>query len=236
MAWALRLLCPRDGYQTFARVYAYFRWVDDWVDVPDRALLGAAAFVRAQAQALGQARPGAPEPERALGRVRSDPVWWPRIESAVRLMLEALAFDAARGREPQPEAAIEAQIARVGDAYLAAVWACSGAPGRVPAGLLPLARGATRAHLVRDQEIDAQLGYCNVPAERVAGASPTAEELAAWSRDFAGRAARELASGRAALGLAPWRTRLLLTLYAWKYARLAQRLIRSGSPASATAG
>lgn len=214
---ALRFCCPAEGFQAFISVYAYFRWADDEIDRPGRDPVRTTAFAEARLAALHADDLGPSLPERALAAVWRDPVWGARVRPSVLRMWEALAFDAGRTADPASVAEVEAQIARVGDAYLFALWGCSGAEGEAPPALYGLARGATRAHLVRDLHVDLAIGYRNVPVGM---------EHAAWSADFAKRALVEIAAGRAALpAVTRRRTRWLLAIYAWKYERLALRLL-----------
>lgn len=217
-ALALRLACPREGYLAFARVYAYFRWADDVVDAPGRDPAAVARFVVSQRALLAGARASSDRAEHALAAALDGPLG-PRLRPAVDRMWAALAFDAARGPAPLPAADLDAQVARVGDAYLHALWVCSGADGAPPAGVLALARAATLVHVLRDLEVDRALGYVNTPPE----VGP--EALAEWVAARSDEAAALFAAGIAALpSVRPWRTRWLLAVYAWRYRRVLARI------------
>ncbi|MFZ5476744.1 MAG: squalene/phytoene synthase family protein [Myxococcota bacterium] len=211
-AWlALRLFCTGEGFVAFTRVYGYFRWADDVVDAPDRDRARVAAFVDRQRAIVAGASPEEP-PERALALALAASPW---VRPAVERMWEALAFDAARDATPLTSDELAAQVARVGDAYLAALWACAGEAGDPPGGLAALSRAATLAHVLRDVEVDRRLGYVNVT-----DAAATASE-----------AARLFAEGDRALATLPWgRARLLVGLLAWRYRRLLARAVSPGPP------
>jgi hypothetical protein len=139
------------------------------------------------------------------------------VRAVITPMLAALAFDAARPPVPTPAADVVAQAERVGDAYLLALWRAFRTPGQPPEGLAELARAACLMHLLRDRRIDRALGYDNRPP--LPSGEPQPEE--AWVHEVAADAARRFALGRAALGAVPGlRLRLVLRLYAWRYARI----------------
>ncbi|MCB9688727.1 MAG: hypothetical protein H6738_18775 [Alphaproteobacteria bacterium] len=207
----LRWCLPEDGLRTFAAAWVYFRWADDLVDAPDRDPAEVRRFVADQAALLAGARDAARLEEEALVACLADPVRGPAMRTACARMLEALRFDAHRPpRSLAPE--LEAQIARIGDAYATALWACAHegrAPTDVPAAACALARAATAAHQVRDLHLDLRLGYDNVPEGEERG--PT--WVAARKVEVDARFARWLPGLR---GLS-WRPRWAFRLLAWKY-------------------
>lgn len=216
--WVMRGLSP--GWRAYVEVYAYFRWADDRVDAPGRDPRAVQAFVADQARLWRGERDATELPEVALVRALDR---YPALSGAVHRMGEALTFDAHRDARPLPARDLDAQVERVGDAYLAALWACGGESGPPPEGLSGLSRAATRAHLLRDRELDEALGYVNRPP----GPDGAPIPVAAWTAALVARARAEAATGHAALRRVPWgRTRVLLGLWAWRYARLLERLTR----------
>lgn len=211
-AWLLRLLAPSAGWREFTRLYVFFRWLDDEVDAPGRDPVAVAALVVSQAALVeGGGAPARPEEAVLVAALRADPT----VRAVITPMLAALAFDAARPPGPTPTADVVAQAERVGDAYLLALWRAFAAPGRPPEGLAELARAACLMHLLRDRHIDRALGYDNRPPLPSGGAQADAD----WVHDVSADAARRFALGRAALGAVPGlRLRLVLRLYAWRYA------------------
>jgi hypothetical protein len=204
LAWCL----PADGFRTFAAAWVYFRWADDVVDAPGRDPAEVRRFVASQAGLLAGLRPAAGEEEGALLACLGDPRRGSAMARACGRMLEALRFDAHR--PPRlPEAELEAQIARIGEAYATALWACADGPSEPSPAACALARAATAAHQVRDLRVDLELGYDNVPE----GSERGPAWVAARAVEVDGRFARWLPGLR---GLAPrvaWAFRLL----AWRY-------------------
>ncbi len=213
-AWLLRLLAPSAGWIEFTRLYAFFRWLDDAVDAPGRDPAAVGALVASQAALVGGRRtPVCPEEAGLVDALAADPA----VRAVVTPMLAALAFDAARPPGPTPAADVVAQAERVGDAYLLALWRAFRTPGQPPEGLAELARAACLMHLLRDRHIDRALGYDNRPP--LPSGEPQPE--AAWVHDVATDAARRFARGHAVLRRVPGlRLRLVLRLYAWRYARI----------------
>lgn len=212
----LRLACPADTYAAFAATWAYFRWADDTVDVPGRDAAAAAAFVADQRALLTGARAPARPEEVAWQHALAHPTAGEALRAASLGMLDALAWDATRAATPPPRAEIDAQIARIGDAYVRAVWACTGAPGEPVPAAFALARAATAAHHVRDRHEDLALGYCNAAADDLAGpVGPAA--LDAWAARRRGEIDADFARALGGLAGVPWRTRLVLVALGWRY-------------------
>jgi phytoene/squalene synthetase len=229
--WAVRLLCRREGFLRFCRVYSYFRWADDIVDAPGRDPSRVREFIARQQRLFGGAEQPSHEGERALSAALNEEA--PRIlRASVGGMLRALAFDAWRESRPLTQDELDAQVARIGDAYLAGILACSGHEEEVPAEVLPLSRAATATHYVRDLFIDRNLGYFNLPREAAGrfgidpeqfderAVAPYAverlKEISGWFGGARGSISR-LSTGRA---------RSLVRLLTAKYGRLAQRLAK----------
>lgn len=213
-AWLLRLLAPRAGWREFERLYRYFRWADDVVDAPGRDPAAVRRFLDTQRALLAGEREAEAPPERALAAALARD---PAVREVALPMLEALAFDASRPPGPTDATLVRAQAARVGDAYLLALWRCFGAAGAPPPDLAMLARAACLMHLLRDRHIDRALGYENRPP--LPSGEPQADED--WVRELSAEAAAGFARGRACLpAVRGWRLRLVLALQAWRYARI----------------
>ncbi|GDX80775.1 hypothetical protein LBMAG42_25860 [Deltaproteobacteria bacterium] len=213
--WALWLALPASGLATFERLYAYFRWADDVVDAPGRRQAEVALFVERQMLVVaGRTAPKTPG-EHAI-RAVLDGQDGVRLLAVVEEMLAALRFDTDRGPAPIPADALLAQAARVGGAFVNAVWICAGEPGALPVGVDQLAEAACLAHVIRDREIDRALGYENRPAS--ASGAPVDE--AEWIRALTADADARFGKGETSLS-APmrWRTRWLLRQYAERYRR-----------------
>ncbi len=223
--WLMRLFAAPAGHRRFCLVYACFRWADDIVDAPGRAADHVRPFVERQRERVGDAV----EPQEGLARRCLEIALseCPALGAAVSGMWDALSWDAHRGSEPHARAEIEAQIGRIGDAYargLIASLECEATPA-----IFEAARAATGVHQVRDVWIDRDLGYCNVPAEDLAGiewAKATGGDLAPWVKARCGAMIIALDHAAAGLGgVRPLRAWVVLRLYIWKYRRLALALM-----------
>lgn len=219
----MRLLAPAAGYRDFARVYAYFRVADDVVDAPGRDAAAVAAFVAAERAWLVTAAPEGPVARVALGLALRDR---PALRGPVEGMWASLAFDAARGPGPLPAPVLDAQVRRIADAWLGAFAACLGFAPTPALGALVAA--ATATHHLRDLELDATLGYDNVPDD-VPGDHADRAALAGWIAARAAALRPAFAAGLAEARRAPsWRARLLLGLLGRRYRALLDRMAPPG--------
>lgn len=211
-------VCERSHWDAFACVWSYFRWADDIVDAPNRDAAAVQAFVADQSTLLAGEREAEALAEVALQHALAHPAVGTRLHAASVTMLAALAFDAARGPEPMPAAALDAQLDRIGGAFAEAVWACTGAAGSASEPARSLARCATAAHHLRDLHEDLALGYCNVSVEDV-GAGLSGSAMAVWAQRRANTVDAAFAEGLRGLGGTPLRTRAPLTILALAYRR-----------------
>jgi phytoene/squalene synthetase len=222
MAIALAMGCPPRGFVVASAVYAYFRWADDVVDAPGRDPAAVQRFMERQADIIQGAIPPVHPAERALRWALAHPDLGPRLLAPVSRMAEALGYDAHRGAGPIPEAELQRQVERIGDAFVGAVWVCSGAEGRPSEPALLLARAATATHMLRDRVEDQALGYCNLPRERFGTtAPPPGPALGAWLEERATELEGWFAAGlEASAGIQPARTRRLVRLLGERYRRV----------------
>lgn len=219
----LRLACPAEGHRAFIGIYDYFRWADDVVDAPDRDPAAVQRFVHAQRALVDSARPPETPLEAGLVGVLASPERGAALRPAVVGMLDALAHDAGRGTEATAPEDLERQICRIGDAYLDALWCCTGAVGVPEPALYELSRAATLTHVLRDLEVDRRLGYCNLPPEvaRSVADSLDRPEVAAWVHARCDEADARFGRGAGALAaVRPWRARWLIASFAWRYRRI----------------
>jgi phytoene/squalene synthetase len=226
MALALAVCCPPRGFLLASAVYAYFRWADDIVDAPGRDASAVRRFMGDQAAIIeGSADPRQPA-ERALRRALADRRLGPRLLPAVERMAQALAYDACRGQGPIPEAELQRQVERIGDAFVEAIWVCSGGRGRPSSPALLLARAATATHMLRDRIEDQSLGYCNLPREQFGATVPTpGPALEAWLAVRRAELEAWFAEGLAAVDSIPERrTRALVRLLGERYREVLEDL------------
>jgi phytoene/squalene synthetase len=236
LALALALCCPPRGFGLACAVYAYFRWSDDLVDAPGRDPDAVRGFTARQDGLIrGAASPEHPA-EHALRRALLDPGLGPRLLPAVVRMAQALDYDAHRGPGPIPEAELERQVERIGDAFVEAIWVCSGAPGTPSPAALLLARAATATHMLRDHQEDLALGYCNLPRETFGDSPPTpGPELEAWWQARAAQLERWFEEGLADAASIPTpRTRRLVLMLGRRYRSVLRELSAASPPARGT--
>jgi phytoene/squalene synthetase len=230
MALALASGCPPRGTLRANAVYGYFRWADDVVDAPDREDSAVQRFMVRQEDIIHGRTPALHPAEGALRWALTQPGTGPRLQAPVKLMAEALSYDAYRAPGPIPAADLQQQVERIGDAFVGAIWVCSGAEGNPSDAALLLARAATATHMLRDREEDALLGYHNLPREHFGDVAPTTgPELEAWLTARAVEVQGWFADGLASCDdIRPPRTRRLVTLLGRRY----QRTLRGISPPS----
>ena len=208
-------------------VYAGFRALDDRVDAPQPVEDEVDAVRRGLEELLsGGALPVDDPPFAALAAAQGGELG-EAIAPGVALMARSLLWDLERRHQRVSAHALDAQVARIGDAYLHALWVCSGAPGAPPPELCQLSRAATVAHQLRDLEEDLALGYVNVPEDvlqdlgfghALPEGGAARRVLAPWIASQVEEAGALFARGEAALRALPWsRRRLLLTAFTRKY-------------------
>src|SRR5574340_42150 len=168
---ALLVKAPRqkDAY----RAYAYFRWVDDWLDASARQAADRLTFVRRQNDLVERAYRGAcparasAEEQLLIDLIRSDANPSSSLAAYIRNMMSVMAFDAVRRGRLITQAELAAYQRSLAVAVTEAVYyfmdAEDAAP-RTPQTYL----GVTAAHIthmLRDTHDDLAAGYYNVPVE-----------------------------------------------------------------------
>ena len=225
-SWLLWLLCDEQGYRHFCDVYDYFRWADDIVDDPERARADATMFITDQLAMLQGERAPRTALERGVTQALAAPQRGERLRSVALRMARALEFDAARSSSPIRRFDLESQLRRIGEAYADALWICTGAHASAPPEARLLGVAATRVHVLRDLSLDLSIGYCNVPIETLEALRITPSELPdqRFVIQEAIQAEADFAEGLANL-TGPWRTRLLMTIYALRYRGVLRSLL-----------
>ncbi len=169
----IRWLVDRGRADDAFRAYAYFRWVDDIVDVapPDRP--AHLQFLAHQRQLIGKLLTGTvpdnllPEEQMLADLIASRRDQHPGLGSYIDNMMAVMEFDAdRRGR-----LITQAELERYTSLLATAVWDCieyfighahcyPDGPARTQA-----AAGAHIVHLLRDTEADLAASYFSVPRE-----------------------------------------------------------------------
>jgi phytoene/squalene synthetase len=175
--YTIRLLADRDRQLDAYRAYAYFRWVDDWLDQPGLAQSERLAFIQRQEWLVNGAYRGERpadliSQERVIadliqGVVQSDVEEHSGLQSYIRNMMAVMAFDADRRWRRISERELEQYTLDLATAVTDALHYFIGherAPSQAPARYFP-AIGAHITHMLRDTIEDLALGYFNIPHE-----------------------------------------------------------------------
>ena len=171
--YTIRFLADHDRVSDAYRAYAYFRWVDDWLD---RATLEKAeriAFVKRQ-QALVdccyQARwpcDLAAEERILVDLIRSDKEQNSGLQSYVRNLMAVMVFDAQRRGRLIAQEELAEYSRRLSTAVTEALHFFIGHPDYSPSSEARYAAvtAAHITHMLRDTFEDITAGYFNIPCE-----------------------------------------------------------------------
>ncbi|MBN1890053.1 MAG: squalene/phytoene synthase family protein [Thermoflexales bacterium] len=184
--YTIRLLVDRDLVDDAYRAYAYFRWMDDWLDEEMRPRPERLAFVKRQ-QALLESCSGGDPPadlvpeERLLADLLSkDLTGFAKhpgakrrgqnlsgLQAYVHNMMAVMAFDAERRGQLVSRRELDAYTRWLAVAVTEALHYFIGHDGASPQGEIRYlaATGAHITHMLRDALDDAEMGYYNVPRE-----------------------------------------------------------------------
>jgi phytoene/squalene synthetase len=186
--YTIRLLADRDRQHDAYRAYAYFRWVDDWLDQPGLAQPQRLAFLQGQQRLVTCGYRGAwpdellPEERLVVELIQSDPDEHNGLHSYISNMMAVLAFDANRRWRQISAVQLGQYTFNLATAVTDALHyfiGHEGAPRQAHARYFP-AIGAHITHMLRDTVEDVSLGYFNIPREylQAQGIDPGAVESA----------------------------------------------------------
>jgi phytoene/squalene synthetase len=175
--YTIRLLADRDRQHDAYRAYAYFRWVDDWLDQPTLAQPQRVAFLQRQQRLVTcsyrDARLNAllPEERLVVELIQSDPDEHSGLHSYITNMMAVMAFDTNRRWRQSSALELDQYTLYLATAVTDALHYFIGhedAPCHAHARYFP-AIGAHIAHMLRDTVEDVGLGYFNIPREFLQG-------------------------------------------------------------------
>jgi phytoene/squalene synthetase len=238
IAW----LVDRDLRDQAFRAYAYFRWVDDTIDLASTGCRARLRFAARQRRLLRRLQAGslpeglAPE-ERLLADLvcaaRDD---HPGLHSYLEKMMAVMEFDATRrGRLIRAE-----ELDRYSDLLSTAVMDALayfiGHDHVYPSGKgrILAACGAHIAHMLRDTHDDLQAGYFNIPREVLEGQRLSPADVArpayrAWVRERVILALDCLAEGKRYIRqMGNARSQLAGYLYCARFEAVLRRIERDG--------
>lgn len=203
------LLVDRERTPDAYRAYAYFRWVDDWLDQAARPRAQREAFVRRQKTLIDECYAGAPtsrttaEEQLLVDLIRGDSASDSGLARYVHNMMAVMAFDAERRGRLISQAELQTYQRSLAVAVTEALHYFIGHDQRTPQtdGRYLSVTAAHITHMLRDTHDDIRAGYFNVPVEflRAHDLSPfdtTGRSFQTWVQMRAGLARRLFEAGR----------------------------------------
>jgi phytoene/squalene synthetase len=171
--YTIRLLVDHERTLAAYRSYAYFRWVDDWLDRPTSERTERLDFITRQQDIIasvycGQPRSDLTREERlALDLIRSDKQPASGLQSYISHMMAVMAFDANRRGRWVSEQELDQYTQDLSIAVTEALHYFIGHNDSPPLSesRYSAAMGAHVTHMLRDTFEDITLGYFNVPHE-----------------------------------------------------------------------
>lgn len=167
------LMVDRDLIDDFFRAYAYFRWVDDFIDIYTHSTEERIAFMDRQKGLIDRfynrgAEDGlAPQEQIAADLIRDDRSPTSGLQSFIRNMMTLIEFDAQRKGRLITEEELRWYTQRLGFSVTDGIqyFVGNGHPYPRAEGQYLAAMGAHIAHLLRDMLNDIADGFVNIPSE-----------------------------------------------------------------------
>lgn len=181
--YTIRFLVDRPMVDDAFRAYAYFRWVDDWLDQQARPRVQRLAFVARQRALIDRCYSGRaladlqPEERLLADLIRRDMEKNSGLRAYVRNMLAVMAFDADRRGRLISQRQLDDYTHWLAVAVTEALHHFIGHNNASPRGetRYRAVTGAHITHMLRDALEDADAGYYNIPREVL-----TANGIAPW--------------------------------------------------------
>jgi phytoene/squalene synthetase len=198
--YTIRFLVDTGLVEDAYRAYAYFRWVDDWLDQEPRPRAERLAFVQRQQAVIdvGACRDPLPDPtpeERlVVDLVRRDTAKNSGLHTYIRNMMAVMAFDADRRGQLISRRELNDYTHWLAVAVTEALHYFIGHNCASPHGEIRYmaVSGAHITHMLRDALEDAQAGYYNIPCEVLAADGITPWDVASSAyRDWVRARVRE---------------------------------------------
>jgi hypothetical protein len=171
--YTIRFLADRDRVENAYRAYAYFRWVDNWLDESVSARDERIGFIKRQRGLVDACYRDVPlhdltpEESMVVDLIRSDGAQNSGLQSYIRNMLALMAFDAnRRGRLiTHAELTVYTRYLAVGVTEALHYFIGHDDPAPQGSARYLAVTGAHIAHMLRDTCEDTAAGYFNVPRE-----------------------------------------------------------------------
>lgn len=201
--YTVRLLVDRERVANAYRAYAYFRWMDDWLDAEGRQPAERLQFIQRQSALIEACYQDqvpfevTSEEEILVDLVRSDPSPRSGLAAYIHNLMAALTFDSGRRGRLITQSELNAYSHSLAIAVTEALHYFIGhdqASPRDGARYLSVT-AAHITHMLRDTSEDLEAGYFNIPVEVLRSRQISAEDVGAPAyRDWV-RSRVELARG-----------------------------------------
>jgi len=177
--YTIRFLVDNCLVEDAYRAYAYFRWVDDWLDKEMRPRTERLAFVKRQRalmdscyrqEPLADLMPLMPEERLLVDLIHRDTEKNSKLQAYIHNMMAVMAFDADRRGRLISQHELDEYTRWLAVAVTEALHYFIGHHCASPHGEIRYlaVSGAHITHMLRDALEDAQAGYYNIPQEVVA--------------------------------------------------------------------
>jgi hypothetical protein len=174
--YTIRFLVDACLVEDAYRAYAYFRWVDDWLDQEPHPRTQRLAFVQRQQALIDGCAHGdlladlAPEERLLAELIRRDTEKNSGLQAYIRNMIAVMAFDAGRRGQLITQRELAGYTHWLAVAVTEALHYFIGHHCAAPHGEIRYmaVTGAHITHMLRDALEDAQVGYYNIPSELIA--------------------------------------------------------------------
>ena len=238
----IRWMVDRDLVEDGFRAYAYFRWLDDLLDLQLGERRQRLAMVREQAELARCAfagdfpRPACAEEQLLQDLIRGHRSGHPGLRSYVDRMMQVMAFDAVRRGRLLSAAELEEYTRLLATAVMDGLSYFIGHDRAYPASPARYAAvaGAHVSHMLRDAVDDLHAGYFNIPrevleAENLSPADVNAPGYRRWVRGRVALAEALFRDGKDYIRNVPsMRARLAGLAYCASFESVLSRVKRNG--------
>lgn len=171
--YTIRFLVDRERVADAYRAYAYFRWVDDWVDEGDLDQNERRAFIHRQQDLIERAYRGewpskvTDEEQFLVDLIRTDPDPTSGLHAYITNMMSVMAFDAERRGRLISEAELDTYTHQLAVGVTEALYYFIGHNNpspHTPDRYLPVI-AAHITHMLRDMIDDYTTDYINIPRD-----------------------------------------------------------------------
>ncbi len=207
--YTVRFLVDKNLVDDAYQAYAYFRWVDNYIDREKSPRTERLAFVKRQQALMDEGYRGKPladlTPEECLlaDLIRRDTEMYSGLQAYIRNMMAVMAFDANRRGRLVSQYELNEYTHALAVAVTEALHYFIGRNCASPQDEMRYlaATGAHIAHMLRDALEDTEIGYYNIPREVIAAHGIAPENIDSrayrnWVKESVQRARACFRAGR----------------------------------------